>query len=351
MAHQDGSASRLDDFGVQRITEEDRNYRGSRYAEVKGAVFANPYQSIWGAAGEPPLPQYKTHFRKRQLEHACVRTLDTFADLRWGEDGKGFRRLIHPNGVCLTGTWKITEANEFSGYFKKGSHGLVIARASTGRGISRGMLRTFSVVGKIYPTLDENHEDLIRPANFFMQDTLTGTPIEHVTDVVMTNVPTLRLLDNIPGIPTTLRLGLVFRDVDEESSVRQLYEIAELDAHPGEATNTPEFMRLTAAEDHPVIDEEDFRDEILAHIFDRGSPTPQRTLSFDISVANEGEKVGDLLTGQRHVVPRWQRIGRLTFDNGLASYNGDFVLHFHHPSWRRDRNDPNSVVRVDGKKT
>ena len=41
----------------------------------------------------------------------------------------------------------------------------------------------------------------------------------------------------------------------------------------------------------------------------------------------------------------WRRIGTLTFDNAVVSYNGDRVLHFHHPNWRMDRNDPATEVR------
>ena len=36
---------------------------------------------------------------------------------------------------------------------------------------------------------------------------------------------------------------------------------------------------------------------------------------------------------------------RSTFDNAVVSYNGDRVLHFHHPNWRMDRNDPATEVR------
>ena len=61
----------------------------------------------------------------------------------------------------------------------------------------------------------------------------------------------------------------------------------------------------------------DSRDEIMAQIFDRGDPTPKRTL---------------------------------TFDNAVISYNADFVIHFRHPTWRDDRNDPRTATRVDGKK-
>jgi hypothetical protein len=43
-------------FGIEAITDEDRAYGGSRFSDVHEALFANPYQRIWGADGEPPLP-------------------------------------------------------------------------------------------------------------------------------------------------------------------------------------------------------------------------------------------------------------------------------------------------------
>lgn len=345
--------------GIQGITEEDRNYQGSRYAEVKKAVFSNPYQKVWGAPNEPSLPQYEVTFKRvyegilpcgkpDQLKQASIRTVDTFADLRWGKEGKGFRKLVHTNGVCLTGIWEITEDNEFSGYFKKGSQGLVIARVSCATtATTRGKLRAFGLAGKLYPTLDENHEELLKPASFFTAERITGSRALHITDVEMTNAFAVKVLEteNIPTALVAIRAGRVFGKVDVSGIVRQLYQIAELNKEPGEATNTPEFMRLKASESHLVIDEKDFRDETLSHIFDSDNPTPQRTLSYDISVANEGKEEGNPLTGLKVIINNWQKIGTLTFDNGVASYNGDFVLHFHHPAWRRDKNDPTTVVR------
>ena len=49
-----------DDFGIEQITEEDRRYRGSRFSEVRAAIFANPYQNLWGCEGILPLPRYET---------------------------------------------------------------------------------------------------------------------------------------------------------------------------------------------------------------------------------------------------------------------------------------------------
>ena len=36
----------------------------------------------------------------------------------------------------------------------------------------------------------------------------------------------------------------------------------------------------------------DFRDEVMAHLFDRGDPTPKRTLTFNIELTDEGETTG-----------------------------------------------------------
>src|SRR5262245_47562821 len=129
-------------FGAVSMTAEDRAYKGSRFAEVRHAIFANPYQDVYGRAGQPPLPIYEVTlssvlrgilpFDKSYLfRQATERTVDSGADLRWGPDGKGFRRLLHPNGVCLTGLWTITEETDYSGYFRRGSQALVVGRYST----------------------------------------------------------------------------------------------------------------------------------------------------------------------------------------------------------------------------
>ena len=49
---------------------------------------------------------------------------------------------------------------------------------------------------------------------------------------------------------------------------------------------------------------------------------------------------------RRVTFKNWRRIGRLTFDSAVASYNGDFVIHFHHPRWRTDPDDPGSETPV-----
>lgn len=348
-------------FGQLGITEEDKAYRGSRFSEVKAAIFANPYQKVWGGPGEPPLPRYRVTNRSvyagilpggdpGRLCQAAARTVDSSADLRWGDDGKGFRRLVRPHGVCVTGTWEITEDNPYSGYFEKGRQGLVIARISAGETRTlTGMRRSFGLVFKLYPTTDENHSQPLYPANIILTDDLGGTTAPHLTGVGMTNAPQVTGWNRGNEIPVLLLEGITFEVVDRKSSQRQVYPIAELGKAPDQPTRAPEFMRLKASAGQPTIDEEDVRDEVLAHIFDRGNPEPQRTLCFDIAVSDTGKRT-NLGVYQRQTIENWQTIGKVTFNNGVASYNGDFVIHFHHPSWRTDRNDPGTAVRQDGKK-
>jgi hypothetical protein len=76
-------------FGAEQVTEEDRAYHGSRFSEVRDALFANPYQK---------LPVYKVTLgsvlrgllpfgRRYHFLQAARRTVDSAADLRWAGEG------------------------------------------------------------------------------------------------------------------------------------------------------------------------------------------------------------------------------------------------------------------------
>lgn len=342
---------------------DDGEYAGSRYSQVVAAIFANPYQQTWGATGEPPLPVYEVTFasvfggllfgKTRQFQTDSERTLDSPVDLRWGRDGKGFRRLVHPNGVCLTGAWRITEETPYSGYFRNGSHALVVGRYSTCcTETRRGRVRSLSMVGKLFPTTDPHHATPLRTASFITQEDIGGSNTMYFNDVELRNAPDTTISRRgVSGLPLLLRVGLTFRKVDQQPSIRQLYPIAELGKPAGEPTRAPQFMRLLVARDQPRIQgiDLDFRDEIMAQIFDRGDPFPKRTLTFDIEVTDEGQTTGSAAK-ERRTFQNWRRIGALTFDNAVISYNGDSVIHFSHPTWREDRNDPATATRINGRK-
>jgi hypothetical protein len=296
--------------------------------------------------GAPPFgPPYR--FRQ-----AVARAVDSRADLRWGADHKGFRRIIHPNGICLTGLWEISEQTPYSGYFRTGSRALAVGRYSTCcKETRRGRERSLSLVGKLFPTADPGNGELRRTANFITQQDLGGELTEYINDAELRNAPNTTSWRRGFGVPILLVEAILFRQADKEPTQRQLYQIAELDKPDGEPTRTPAFMRLLVDPVQPRIpgDALDFRDEIMAQIYDRGDPAPKRSLTFHIEVTDEGSTHGRAFF-QRRKFGNWTRIGRLVFGEAVASYNGDFVIHFTHPTWRVDRNDPSTATRVNEQK-
>ena len=347
-------------YGAEQVTEEDRGYRGSRFSEVRDAVFANPYQKVWGGEGEPALPVYAVTLagvlhgavrssRPYLFRQAVARAVDSHADLRWGTDRKGFRRIIHPNGICLTGLWEISKENRYSGYFRKESRALVVARYSTCcKETRRGRIRSLAMVGKLFPTTDRNHGEPLRTAGFITQQDLGGDRSDCINDAELRNAPDTSIWRRGLGAPVLAVEGILFGHTDKEPTARQLYQIAELGKPADEPTRAPAFMRLVVDPDQPRIPGGalDFRDEIMAQIYDRSDPAPKRKLVFGIEVTDEGSTRGPNFF-QRRRFANWVRIGRLIFDEAVTSYNGDFVLHFNHPTWRDDRNDPATATRVN----
>jgi hypothetical protein len=207
------------------------------------------------------------------------------------------------------------------------------------------------MVGKLFPTTDPDHAEPLRTANFMTQADIGGEDTEFINDIELRNAPNTTLSRRGAGAPTLLATGLTFIKVDAEPTIRQLYPIAELGQPAGEPTRAPEFMRLLVAADQPRIDgaDLDFRDEVMAQIFDRNDPVPRRALTFHIELTDEGRTTGTP-ADERRTFQNWRRVGTLTFDNAVVSYNGDFVLHLNHPTWRKNRNDPATATRRDGRK-
>ena len=191
----------------------------------------------------------------------------------------------------------------------------------------------------------------MRPASFITQQDIAGEKTSYINDAELRNAPDTHALR--PGSATLMLMviGFTFMRAEKEPSQRQAYEIAELGKPDGEATRSPEFLRFMVDENQPRIEGEnlDFRDEVLAQIYDKGDPQPKRTLTFNIEVSDEGSTSGPPIH-LTSTVRNWRRIGRIVFDEAVASYNGDFVIHFRHPVWRDDRNDPSTAIRVDGRK-
>ncbi len=348
--------------GQQEVTDEDRAYRGSRYADVREALYENPYRD--GASGQKPgpLPMFRSTIANAWrgafgggpdfMRQASARVLDSRADLRWGADRKGYRRIIAPNGICVLGSWEITEETPYSGYFKKGARGLAIARfSSDGNETRRGERRSISIGLKIYPTMDPEHPTPLVPASIIAQEDLGGMKTDFLNDVELRNAPNVTASRRGIFLLIIVHAGMIFQDVDKVADSRQVYEVAELGKPEGEPTKSPQHLLMKMAEGQQRIEGHklDFRDEIYRHIFKDGDDTPTGSIDFDISVSDNGKKSG--APGLSKVtVTDWKRIGRLRFTEAIASYNADHVVQFHHPGWRDKLNDPKTAIRSGEKR-
>ena len=353
-----------DQLGTVEFTEEDRAYRGSRFSEVRDALFANPYQRIWGGAGEPPLPVYAVTLGSvmrgmlpfggpHRFRQATERAVDSAADLRWGANRRGFRRLLHPNGVCLTGLWEITEATPYSGYFRQGSRALIVGRYSTCcTETRRGHARSLSLVGKLFPTTDAEHTEPLRTANFITQQDLGGDHTDYINDAETRNAP---------DITATAPRGRRADPAHHRDGVRQGRQGAGeppalRDRRTGQAGRQSRRGRRNSCAWWCLRASRGSRGRAWisgTRSWRRSStgamPGPSGTLTFHIEVTDEGTMRGTPVL-LRRTFRNWRHVGRIVFRDAVVSYNGDFVIHFNHPTWRDDRNDPASATRVEGRK-
>jgi hypothetical protein len=267
------------------------NYDGSTFREVKSITFSGPYAE---------LPHYPglgaTTFL--QFFNDSARNLADKRDIR-----PYFDKLIHANGISFTGVWRITEPTRYTGYFARGSEGLLIARMSVaGPDTTRGNLRAIGLAGKVYPTMDPDQK--VMPGNFVTVSGLSGTRTKHVLDIDMTNMP-----DVGPAPAANLINRVIFRMMDSRPGWRQLFPISTLGLVRGEPVATPDLMLLRVVEGTPRIHADDFRDEL------RLSNYPDHRLAFAICVRDFHE-------------PSWSRIGELVFTEDAISVGGDKRIHF-----------------------
>jgi hypothetical protein len=344
--------------GQQETTDEDRSYKGSRYAEVRQALYVNPYRGGTSGQAPGPLPMFRSTIRNawrgtlhghKFLKEASARTVDTRSDLRWGTDGKGYRRILAPNGICVLGTWEITADNPYTGYFQKGAKGLTIGRISSdGNETRRGQRRSISLGMKIYPTTDPQHPTPLIPASVIAQEDLGGMHTSFVNDAELRNMPNVHGYRRGIHMLILFRAGTYFLGLDKVADVRQLHEIAELGKPGTVPTRCPEHMLLKMADGQRRIEGNglDFRDEVYAHLFNPGDDKPTGAMAFDIFVSDTGRRQG--FPGFKRVtVTNWQRIGTMRVTEAVCSYNADHVIHFHHPGWRDNKNDPATAIRAN----
>ena len=221
-----------------------------------------------------------------------------------------FQKLVHPTGICFAGTWSMTAASPYTGYFAKGSKGLIIVRASEALGASRrGDFRAFGFAGKIFPGTDPGFA--ATTANFFTVDDLGGALAPSFLDDPKTNEPKTSFhLSQLVIFPMITEIARTFAATDANPGIRQVYQIAELGLNDSSTARSPHWMQLRA-ETTTRVNAVDYRDELrLAH-YPSG-------LDFGVFVADDdGEG--------------WTRLGQIHLDREALSDGCDHRLHFQHP--------------------
>lgn len=281
------------------------------------------FQSVWNEVLSDPLaslPQNTVSFGKLSKASKNIILSDakrTLVDHR--DIIEPFDKLAHPNGVCLKGNWEIYKDNPYSGYFKKRSKALVIARASSALSETKsGKLRAFGMAIKIFPTMIKTRVNKEHTANFFVIDDLGGTDAKYYTDVAMTNEPDVSITSEVlKNLLYSIKVAGAFSSADKHSGIRQLYEVSELGEKNKKHILTPKWIKISVHGKAKTA-ADDFRDEFkMKH---------GQKMVFDIAVAS---KVIDKKKD-------WKTIGNITFTESVISNTCDHRLHFHHPVWRDD---------------
>ncbi len=273
------------------------DYHGTSFNQLKRVVWSDPYDTLPYHVGLGPIKLVR-FFNDSSRNLSDKRDLLPYYD-----------KLIHANGISFTGIWEITEPSPYTGYFAQNRRGLLLLRGSVaGLTLNSGTRRAFGFGGKIFPTLDP--DEVTYPANFVAVSHLSGVRTRHITDIEMTNQPTIGL-----GIAPNLVNRVIFRLLDTRPGLRQVHAVATLGLDRQSLAVTPDLVMFKAAADTPRVDKKDFRDELRLEHY------PNRTLVYDIFVRNMGEVT-------------WNRLGKMTLTDYSISESGDKRLHFWIP---RDR--------------
>lgn len=294
-------------------------YEGSTFREIndiisdKNFVARNEVEkaefSVYQAGN---LPQYKMN-----MASVFGKGKDLGADARRTVTEKNdsyprLEKLLHPNGVCVSGKWTMTEENSYSGHFRKGTNALFIGRVSVAMEKTTSKSdRGFGFAGKIFPTL--NPDQRVPTTNFFMVDILMGEHTPRFLETAVTNEPETGF--NIRLIKLGIKIANMLKMADKSPMFRPVTPIAKL----GEtgAVKSPKWMRVTSASGTLMNDETDFRREVQRAVKDNS------VLKLKVEVSET--------TKNRTKSEGWNHIGFIEIDQAKVSYGCDRQLHFAHP--------------------
>ncbi len=279
------------------------------------------------------MPQYPVNFRSLGgllASPLSVRSKKTLVDKTDYYDR--LDKLVHANGICVSGRWNITENTPFTGLYSSHAAGLFVGRISVAlQETTNAGNRGFGFAGKIFPTLDPN--TVVPTTNFFTVDVLSGTPIQRFLDARLTNDPPLLPSIDLAGVLS--KIVPAFAAADSSPTFRPVTQIAAAGAE-GEV-KSPVWMRLRptdeTAQATASVHEADFRTEVKkAMAANRGR------LSFDIETSST---VSDRLASAG-----WQKVGTIDLDQEILSYGCDRRLTFAHP--KDDQSKKNALKASAG---
>ncbi|MDO9235026.1 MAG: hypothetical protein Q7U28_03200 [Aquabacterium sp.] len=299
------------------------------HAPVQAQTYqGSTFQQVWGAAQSgryAQLPEEQVTVGSFYsgatdlLQQASSRTLSDRSDVL-----PRFQKLLHRNGICLSGTWNITESTPYTGYFKQNSRGLIIMRASSAlTAIHRGEKRAFGIAGKIFPTTNEGHAQPLHTANFFVIDNLGGTLTPNFLDSALTNDITaidfkLDDFDKVGLLGAAVKAFGFAEQPLAVLTVRQLYEISSLGEAPYATIITPKYIKIQGQLGGVRSQFDDFRDDL--RVSSNGG-----AYKLDIFVNSDG-----LIGFQK----TWTKVGFIEVKKDAAADGCDHQVHFHHPKWQ-----------------
>jgi hypothetical protein len=250
-------------------------------------------------------------------------------------------KWLHPRGVCVKGTWEITEDSPATGLFAKGTNVPMIMRLSSGTEASERyyegdvQARIFGIAIKLFHQTDNSKEAIT--SNIVTLDhkgfSRSQRPNMLIKDpneeFFFTNVAPV---EGIIGSDTPLLTGAgkalswALDMFDNPNFARPVYVTANYDDEGNKVNNavTPFKLKFIPRFADPGKEYEDFRFELLDY----------QTGSFDIVISElvEGESYGD------------KKIGEIKMDFPMmVTHNCDQRLAFHHSpvQWKDKYEDPN----------
>ena len=284
------------------------------YQEVEKALFDRPLQH---------LPQVEGISIQNVIKALIAHRGEIVADSRSifisESDFRSARpKLLHPRGVCSSGTWVIDEDTPFTGLFENGTEVPAIVRFSSGTSKSRKTSekteRIFGLAVKLFPTQDKTEKVVTTNIitldqygfeasarwSFFFED-------RNQKPVYFSNVAPAKSF-----IGKTL--ATFFDRFDKPNFVRQVYKTAQVNQFNETITNfkSPYEIRFRAFNDVSKIKRDDFRDEILA--VNKDEPIQLETWIYRDHLGQAFSK----------------KIGYLILDKSVVSEACDKTLHFHH---------------------